>query len=358
MLFPVVTFIIWLDHTRGNDILKRRIIIGLFLLLLAILGILAYINLRTQYNAEGTVGNSSGNLLNGGLICEYNNKIYFSNPMDDGALYVMNSDCSEYKKLQNDKANYINVAGKYLYYTRKNGDREKQTKDFFLFSNSGLYRINKDGKAMITLSMDISEVNSLSGNYVYYQRYNKKSGLQLYKTKLDGKENSLLLEDPISPHAIQGNTLYFTNIKDDHYIKSMDLTTGSIKTIYEGNCSSCIVTDQYIFFLSNTDDYAIGRVNLDGSNPTIIVKERCSTFNISPSGTYLYYQVDGGEQNRICMLNLETKESKTILMGDYSNISTTSDYVFFQKFGTNEVYIMDAGNADSLSIFNPPVLKD
>ncbi len=48
-------------------------------------------------NNDNAVGNTSGNLLNGGLFCEYDGKIYFANPNDYNRLYVMNSDCTDIK---------------------------------------------------------------------------------------------------------------------------------------------------------------------------------------------------------------------------------------------------------------------
>ena len=50
-------------------------------------------------NPPGTVGNTAGNLYNSGLFCEYDGTVYFSNAADNGALYSMNVDETEVKKL-------------------------------------------------------------------------------------------------------------------------------------------------------------------------------------------------------------------------------------------------------------------
>lgn len=44
---------------------------------------------KKQTNSADAAGNTAGNLMNGGLFCEYNNKIYFANPYDHNYLYVM-----------------------------------------------------------------------------------------------------------------------------------------------------------------------------------------------------------------------------------------------------------------------------
>ena len=53
-------------------------------------GFIYYRNNKTTLNNENAVGNTSGNLINGGLFCEYDNKIYFANPNDYNKLYVIN----------------------------------------------------------------------------------------------------------------------------------------------------------------------------------------------------------------------------------------------------------------------------
>ena len=50
-------------------------------------------------NPPGTIGNTSGNLYNGGLFCENDGYVYFSNPYDGDSLYCMRPDESEMKKL-------------------------------------------------------------------------------------------------------------------------------------------------------------------------------------------------------------------------------------------------------------------
>ena len=58
---------------------------------------------------------SFGNILNKGFACEYDNNIYFSNENDGGKLYRTNMD-SKIEKIDDDNANYINIAKYKLYY--------------------------------------------------------------------------------------------------------------------------------------------------------------------------------------------------------------------------------------------------
>ena len=67
----------------------------------------SYFSTRFKYNSKTAVGNTAGNLNNKGRFCEYDGKIYFANPYDDGRLYVMNSDCSNARALNTDSVYYI-----------------------------------------------------------------------------------------------------------------------------------------------------------------------------------------------------------------------------------------------------------
>lgn len=337
--------------------MKRAITIIITILVIGGICVLSHLSGKTYFNDESALGNTAGNLLNGGLFCEDNNLIYFSNPNDDGALYSMDLDCNNYKKIHSDNASYINSAGKYIIYVRDNHDRKKATGDFFNFNSVGIYRINKDGKNIKMLYNAPAKVTSLKGNYVYYQHYDSDDGLKFYRTKIDGKEEEKLSDYPIIPASFNGNSLYYNGQKDDHNIYTMDTNSLTNTLLYEGNCYNPIATDKYIYFLSLSNNYALARINRDGTNPQILVDERISFFNISISGKYIYYQVDGGDNNRLCKLNLETLENKTLSEGDYNNIHVTSNYVFFQEFDSKKIYRLSTNN-DSISAFNPPVQED
>ena len=83
-------------------------------------GFMYYRHHQTTMNNESAVGNTSGNLINGGLFCEYDGKIYFANPNDNNKLYVMNSDCTSITKLSEDSVASLNVCGRYIYYVKNN----------------------------------------------------------------------------------------------------------------------------------------------------------------------------------------------------------------------------------------------
>lgn len=334
--------------------MRRFITIGIFAVLLLGIGTAAFLANRTVKNDPDDIGNTACNLLNGGLFCEDGDKIYFSNPDDNGALYVMNSDMSNLKMLYNDNCTYINTTNHYVVYVRENHKRTIENSDQFLNLNStGVYRVDKkNGKNIKQLYQKPAGLTSLKGNYVYYQHYNPDEGLHFYQIMLDGSKEKKISEEAIIPSSILGNTMYYNGVGEDHNIYTMSLPGGSSSLLYEGNCYYPVATSQYIYFLSLSNHYAIVRMNLDGTNPEFIVKERCSFFNLSPDEKYLYYQVDGGDNNRLCRMNLDTLTSEVIREGDFNSIHVTKNYVFFKEFSSNQIFYITSATG-AIEPFSP-----
>jgi hypothetical protein len=198
---------------------------------------------------------------------------------------------------------------------------------------------------------------NLYGDYVYYQHYNDEDGINLYRTKIDASKEELLSREALEPISIKDNILYYTGTTNDHAIYSMDLKTRNVTKFFDEECYAPVINNGFIYYMSLADNYSIYRINLKGGNKTKIVNERCCTYNITPDNTYLYYQVDNNENNSICIMNLNTLVSTTLLEGDFKNIHLTGKYVFFTDFEDTNTYYTEIGNSKYLSTFNPPDLS-
>lgn len=339
--------------------MKKRIL-ALILLLTAGcgLGIFVYLSTRTVWNTDHAIGNLPGNLNNEGLFCEDGDIIYFSNPKDDGSLYSMNQEGTEFKKIHEDKVSSINVTKEYLIYVRGNHERDKNAGNFFNFNNVGIYRIRKKNPDNIKqLYNDPAGVAGLYGNYIYYQHYNTETNLEFYRVKLDGSEEEKLSTEPILPASFENGHLYYNGVDSDHNIHSLNLNSSQVSDLAFGNYFSILFQNGSIYYLDLSENYAIGRMDADGSNPELLVTDRCSFFNLSPDGRYLYYQIDGTDHNRLEQLDLATMEEKTILEGDFCKLNVTSRYLFFQDYHLKQWYQYIPASG-TIKPFSPPVLKN
>ena len=338
--------------------IKKVLIILVLITIVAFVWVFVYSQGRTYFNEEEEVGNTAGNIFNGGLFCEQDGKIYFSNDNDDGALYVMNSDCSNIKKVHPDKAVYINADENYLYYLRANSTRANNSGSILMFNNSGMYRISHKGKNLKAISNKPGSHLYLSGNFVYYQNYDVNSGLFLFRKKIDTTMEKLILQDAVIPSIVMNNKLYYAGYGKDHNINALDLSSFVSSTYIEGNFAYPIFRDNYIYYLDLNNNYSVNRMKLDGSDRTVLVDNLCSTYNITNSGKYLYYQVDEEKNSRIGRLNLETMTHETLLEGYYKEIHVTENYVFFKDFDNTNTYVLSADGSTKLGTFDPPNLSE
>lgn len=339
--------------------MKTKIIGAILAILVITLVIVSYFSKKTHYNEEGTLGNSSCNLFNGGLFCEFDQKIYFSNPEDEGRLYVMDLDLSNYKKLSSDTANYINVAGSYIFYARHNDLQSKSTENVFALSKTGLYRIDLNGRNTKTLFNNAVGVVTLSGNDILYQK-NTDTGFGVSSISIDKKQEKELIDQPIFPYAIDNNYLYYVGVRPDHNIHVMNLKDATQSTLVEGNFAYLATCGGYLYYLDLEKNHSLCRMELDGSKSETLIEEPTSTYNVTPDNKYIYYQLDNSDDssnNGIYLLDLNSKKSTLITLGNFCKIHTTSKYTFFQAFDKERYYVMETGSTNQPQEFLPKTKK-
>ena len=82
---------------RKTGAIKSNILLFLVVAVIIAVFVTAKFSGRVVPNLEGAVGNTACNLYNNGLFCADDDKIYFSNLNDGGALYSMSKDLSDFE---------------------------------------------------------------------------------------------------------------------------------------------------------------------------------------------------------------------------------------------------------------------
>lgn len=316
-----------------------------------IIGLIVIISIRsnrTIKNPDDVCGSNVGNLYNYGLFCEYDGYIYFSNPEDDGTLYRMTSDCTDIKKVYDDKVRYINADQNYLYYCRVNNLREEGG-SFIPLYNTGIYRIKRNGSASLTsIVTGPAGALLLYGNTLYYQNYKEGEGLSLHSIGIDGKNDTEVSPDSFVPSSIYDGYLFVSNFLENRNLVKYKLPEMEQSTVLKGMTYNPIAVKTGIFFI-NVKNYSICRTDYTGK-VTVIVDKPCSTYNISLDGRYLFYQADRTDKNYIGVVDLETMENRLILEGDFHNLNITSKYLFFSTLDDTTTYAYTTDGTGSLKI--------
>lgn len=339
-------------------IVKKTLIILISLTFLGLLILFVRTNNKTYFNDDNYEGNTIGNIYNGGMYCQYNNKIYFSNINDKNTLYVINSDLSNPIKLYDNKTAYINVDRDYVYFTKTGDNKGYKHKIILPFNNNGQFRINFNGTNMKSISNKPGAYLFLKGNYLYYHAYDVDNGVLFYRKKIDGSEEKILTKDAIIPAAFSNNQMYYTNSSTNHDINSINLNSFTHNTYLKGSFMYPILQDNLIYYINPEANYSIWVNSTISNEATKLIKARTSTYNISKDGVFLYYQIDDGKNNSINVLNLITLESKKILDGDFKHINITDKYVFFSDFSDKTSYILPANGSSKATIFKPVFITE
>lgn len=309
---------------------KVLLFAGIVLIILVGLGVFSAVTSKIPHNDSSVTGNTAGNLNNGGLYAESGGRVYFSNAYDNGCLYVMNSDETELKKLGSSRVNSINVGGNYLYYymdSEGNGGEGMG----FVVRTYGVYRSRLNGKNTKCLDRSASVTMQLSGDYIYYQRYNNKDYTKLYKVKTDKSESVLVSDDIINPAACNNGIIYFNGTGSDHYLYALDTATDTISTVYEGNLWFPAFKDGYIYYMDVSENYRLCRYSLSENTVEILTNDRVDTFNVGEQ--YIYYQRNSATEPALMRMGLDGSSPEVVAEGNYSDINLTSAYAYFHAFG-------------------------
>lgn len=321
-------------------------------------GLFYYMRLLEQIpdNPGSAVGNTPSNLFNNGLFCEDDGRVYFSNYLDSGALYSMNSDETDYKKLNKYATKWINAAGDYLYFY-ENADGADVIAGFGGHM-MGIYRVKKNGSDLKCLDKTLSGTLALAGNYLYYEHYTNRNreGMTLYKLRIDKQEKGMVAREIIDPSCVQNGNIYYAGMNGDHTMYRLDTRTDGATAAYVGSVWNPVILDNgHEFIYMNVDDnYRLHRVNLDNEEDIRITDERVDCFNVA--GEYIYYQKNSKSDPALMRCTINGDNPEVIMSGNFTSINSTSRYVYFQPYNDNTImYHMAVSGPPNASIFNPEV---
>ena len=319
---------------------KQILIIFITLLVVALLCVLALNSNKVKLNKTNVIGNTAGNLNNGGLFCEKNGLVYFSNPYDGGALYSMNPDGTNIKRILAAKVKFISVDDNHIYYYQQSASGTGGLG--YVRSTYGMYRVNLKGKQGECLTQDSVFDMQLIGNYIYYTTATPDSP-QLRKVKIDESENKLLSLSALNPSCAVGDQFYFNGMESNHYLYSWDVNSDTESVVWKGNIWDPVYENGYIYYMDVADGYKLCRYSLAEDRVEILTHDRVDCFNVG--GGYIYYQANSKNHPALKMMNVNGGNIFTVAEGNYTAINMTSRYVYFKLFGTESpLYMVPIGS--------------
>ena len=297
---------------------------------------------KMKMNPADAVGNTAGNLNNSGLFCESGNKVYFSNLYDSGAMYSMNPDQTDLKLINESDCYSINCAGDYLYYCMQSDSGGSGLGSLVLIS--GAYRSATSGKNAVCFDNNHILLLSLSGNYVFYQRYTQKDFTTLVKEKIDRSGKDEVADYVINPSCIADQKVYFNGTVNDHHMYSMNVADNSITDVWDYDIWDPVYQDGWIYYMDIHNNYRLCRYSLSDKSNEVLTKDRIDYFNIL--GDTIYYAKSDKEHPALIRMKSDGSSPETVKEGVFNNINMTSTYTYFTEYGNKPPVYMTPTNGD------------
>ena len=310
---------------------KIIVICCCILLMLVGFSVLKEVHGGIPSNDITVTGNTGGNLNNHGLFAEADGRVYFSNAYDNGCLYSMNPDETDFRKLTSSSVNSINVGGNYLYYYLDNAAGGKGLG--YVVHTYGVYRSRLDGSSSKCLDRQAAVTMQLVGDYIYYQRYNNTDFTKFYKIKTDKSEQALVSDEIIIPNACHNGIIYYNGTDKDHNLYALDTRSGSTSLLLEGNICYPVYAYDCIYYMDASSNYRLCRYSLSTGAVEVLTEDRVDTYNVG-SG-YVYYQKNDADAPALMRMEADGSNPEIVALGIYSDINLTSQYAYFHEFNSD-----------------------
>ncbi len=334
--------------TKSNKKQKHSyIVLGIIAgVLVALMIVGSIFTEKVTSNPPGTVGNTAGNLNNGGLFCEYNNTVYFANPLDGGTLYAMNPDETNIRKLNSMQVRNILTGGEYLYYFQL---KSADTSGFGSVTNTHAFnRCNLDGEEAVTITRDVVVTGQLVNDYLYLLTAGDNHPV-FYKIGTDKSNQVELADYSINPACVSNEMIYYNGTQDNHSLYRLNTQTDVAEEIWNGNLWNPVLNGDYIYYMDLNSDYRLCRYSLTEQTSEVLTQDRVDSFNVG-SG-YIYYQKSDADNPQLKCMHTDGSNVLVVAEGIYSNINMTSQYVYFQEFDVDGSLYHSRLGSDSANFF-------
>ncbi len=319
--------------------LKKSVLVALaFILVIAFIAagtVLLILSVRIVPNPPGTVGNTAGNLNNDGLFCEYDGTVYFVNSFDNGGLFAMSPDETNFRRINYLKVRNILAGGKYLFFYHT-GMSYAVTDFGNALSLPAFHRGkiggNNDSEALTT---DTIVKGQLVDNYLYLLTKKKEHIVSntwvtsFYKMKIDKSDQVPLADYVINPACAENGVIYYNGTESDHWLYALDTATDTPYEVWRGNLWYPSLEGDYVYYMDVANNYRLCRYSRSQNVIEVLTEDRVDCFNVG-SG-FIYYQKNGANGQLICM-RTDGSDKKIVAEGIFTRINMTSQYVYFQEF--------------------------
>lgn len=258
-------------------------------------------------------GNTSGNIINWGLVAEQNGWLYFSNLFDRGHLYTMRLDGTDPVKLSAEDVYSINVVGDWIYYISRS--------EVF-----GIFKIRTDGTGRTRIGTLAATEMVVVDNVIYYNTQSEQG--RIYRMDTDGSNLARIGDDYTTRHLnVVDGWVYYTFGAEENKIYKIRIDGTDRTKITDDNSSEINVVGDWIYYSAAGDLY---KIRTDGTQRTMLLDGSPVFINATPE--WIYYG-----RNSLNKIRPDGTENTIVNSTHYDRLpNVIGDWIFFEgRFGNN-----------------------
>lgn len=306
-----------------------------------------------QTNDDPNIKGNSNN--NGSAVYGEDGNTYYLNSGDNNTIYKTDDAGDLNQQIGLDKAQYMNEQSGWIYYSNYS-------------DNQKIYRIKTDGSRREKVCDDSAAYLVVDKDWIYYSNHSQQGKLYKIGVSAGASTKDDIQPDPstyiidaagihglpvnsinssqIVPYDevafinVSNNWIYYVNNSDDHKIYKIDLD-GNFRTKVNDEWSACPqVVGNEIYYCSKTGE--IMKIGTDGnSNPVDLGQQTDDsnsnkTFSINVNGDWIYY----------CNKNDNKTLYKVKNDGSGENIKLTSFPIYYVMTAGEKLYIVSTSNLE------------
>ncbi len=232
------------------------------------------------------IGNSTGNIINGGLAAHQGNMVYFRSN-EGGSLYQADLQEGDSSILSTDSVWYINVSGDWIYYSNRD-------------DNNRIYRVGTDGSGRVPITRSRALFTSLKDGWLYYLDEEENS---IYKVTTEGAERTLITDDSAWSINLFDQWIYYINLDDNRSIYRIGVDGNNRSKIIDVTACCLLVTSDNLFYSDENQNYHLYNASKDGSSIELLADHSTRFISYSDGWVYFADQDNGYALSRVSINN-------------------------------------------------------
>lgn len=270
--------------------------------------------------------------------------------------------------------------------SNNNGSAVQGDDGYTYYLNSGdndtIYKTDNTGNYNMQIGLDRAQYMNISNGWVYYSNYNDAG--KIYRIRTDGTQRQKICDDTAAYVVVYGDWIYYSNHSDEGKIYKIgisgvngDASTYTIavdKTVHGlivDNMSSSKnipydetaylnVVDGWIYYINNSDDHTIYKIDVDGNFRTKVNDEWSTCPQVV--GDYVYYCANTGEIKKVDSSGnsepIDMNAQDSLSDEDQSfHINVSGDWIYYSnKLDNKMLYkVRTDGSGEKYKLTNMPI---